>query len=212
MAEEIVQTGSIEEGAGRASWAPRRLSLILLLAGGVLLGAAMAEYLWPAWLVPCGCATVCGLAARRYGRHRLHPLVPAFAAHAGYLLWLLLGAALTHWPPSLCLQLGALLLGVTWLLAFPGLPPVIILLGYDAFAIAGHAHRLVEAPADSHIVPMHLIITVMAAVFLVVGYSRLRRRRAFRAAPRPPAEDEWAEEFIGHELVEEEAEEATPAE
>jgi hypothetical protein len=58
---------------------------------------------------------------------------------------------------------------------------------------------------------MHLIITVMAAVFLVVGHSRLRHRRLLLAAARPPTEDRWAEEFIGHELVEEDEGETAPA-
>ena len=86
-----------------------------------------------------------------------------------------------------------------------------ILLGYDLFAIAENARRLVGLPPGSHTVPMHLIITVMAAVFLVVGHSRLRRRRLLLAASRVPVEDQWAEEFLGHELVEEDEGETAPA-
>ena len=210
MAEEIVQTNPVGEGVRSASWGPRprqpdpsaglrgaargadgglplaRLARPLLLRDRVRPGRG--------GMVGTGCIPSC----------------PPSRPTPGTCSWLLLGAALAHFPPALCLQLGVLLVGVVWLLAAPGRPSFVILMGYDLFADRGERQAPRRSPARQPHRP-HAPHHHRDGRGLPGGGAQPAATPPPAAGRRPPAgRGPVGQEFIGHELVEEDEGEAAP--
>jgi hypothetical protein len=99
----------------------------------------------------------------------------AAAVQAGHLAWLALGQVLLGIRGPDLLDPLILLVGITWLVARPGLPPVVVLTVYQAVALAMNSVALVRLPAGHPLhkaLLVHLLWRLMALVLMWRAYAR----------------------------------------
>ncbi len=152
----------------------KRAPAIIAAAIGVAVGTYSGIHL----LVPLA-ATV---AAWWVGRRLLPRLGPdyliAAAIQAGHLLWLALGqVALGVRGPDLIDSL-VLLLGIAWLLAKPGLAPVVALTIYQTVALAINTVAFLRVPVGHNLhkaLLVHLLWRLLALIFMWRAYARAAR-------------------------------------
>jgi len=154
---------------------PTPLSMIAGAAGAVA-GYAVARYAGPMVWIPLGRALLTGFIAARLVGPSAEPMVPAFAFQAGQTLWMLFGAFYTGQYQTVLADLIILAIGLTWLLARPGLGPVVLLGIYQGVSIAVNAAAFASAPAGSvehKALLVHLVFRAAAIVLMFVGLRQV---------------------------------------
>lgn len=183
-----------------ATGQPASVSDHLATLVGTVGGLLIARYVgWAMVLIPLAFIGLFGWLGRKWLRPAAQPLLEAFAVQAGLLGWMLVGtavliagavdsAALTQQLPSLIetgLDVVWLLGGLVWLVIRPGTGAVLCLGLYQVLKLAGNLFSLSEAALNTvehKALIVHLLLAVLALVFLVQGWLRLWRLRAAEAA------------------------------
>jgi hypothetical protein len=152
----------------------------LAMIGGVAGAAAgyiVSQYTGLMALIPLGGALLFGLIAAKVVGPAARPMVPGFAVQAGQWLWFLVGAVATGQYQSVLLDLIILAIGLVWLLARPGLGPVLLLGIYQVISVVINAATFASAAVGSvehKALLIHLIFRVAAVVLMVAGLRRPR--------------------------------------
>ncbi|HKW91296.1 MAG TPA: hypothetical protein VJX92_05305 [Methylomirabilota bacterium] len=148
---------------------------------------------------PAIIASVIGLAVGAYaGIHLVIPLVASAAAwwlgrallprlderyliaaavQAGHLVWLALGQVLLGIRGPDLLDPLILLAGIAWLLAWPGLAPVVLLTVYQVVALTVNAVTFVRLPVG-HTIQKALLVHLLWRLMALVLMWRACARRA----------------------------------
>jgi hypothetical protein len=146
-------------------------------AAGAAAGYAVSQYTGPMALIPLGGTLLFGLLAAKVVRPATKPMVPGFAVQVGQLLWFIIGAVATGQYRSVLLDLIILAIGLVWLLARPGLGPVLLLGIYQGISFVINAAVFASTPIGSvehKALLVHLIFRAAAVVLMIAGLRRSR--------------------------------------
>ncbi len=118
----------------------------------------------------------------------LRPVLPAAAVQAGHLLWLTFGQVVGRGLDRGVIDLVILAIGVAWLVARPGLAPILVLTLYQAWALATNGAAFIRAEPGTlahRALLIHLIWRVLALALMWRAYV-VSRRESAAPGPRPP--------------------------
>jgi hypothetical protein len=150
---------------------PRPLISVIGLAIGLLVSRFGDR---TALLVPGLSGLIAGLIAYKLVRPEARPMVPAFAVQAGHLVWLSIGLVVLRQLDLNVADVVILLGGITWLLAAPGLGPVLLLGGYQLLALGVNVWVLTSGESPGALA-VHILLRMLAIAFMVDGLRRLQR-------------------------------------
>ncbi len=154
--------------------------------GGAIVGVAVGTYSGINLLLPLAAALLCGWLAYKWVKPEAKSMVPAFAVQAGHGLWMLLGVIVVGVFNPTLLDVVILAAGLTWLLARPGLGPVVLLGAYQciSFVINLQAFLAADVGSDIHrALLVHLIFRALGVALMVMGLQKLRGQSALPVGP-----------------------------
>ena len=131
-------------------------------------------------LIPLVLSGLIWWALRKLLPDRSPELVAAAAVQAGHLLWIAIGLVVIGALTVDLVDIAILLMGVVWLLARPGLAPVIVLTIYQSLALLIHLFAFLNFPVGNNLhraLLVHLLWRILALVLMW---------RAHRRATEPP--------------------------
>jgi hypothetical protein len=123
-------------------------------------------------VIPLIGSLLIGWVAYKKLRQALQPMVPAIAVLGGQLAWYCLGALyLGNWLVVIP-DIAILSAGIYWLIARPGVGPIILLIGYQALGLIANLMMLassdIESDAPKALVT-HVLLRLLAIVLLLAG-------------------------------------------
>jgi hypothetical protein len=128
-------------------------------------------------LIPLVLSALIWLAARKLLPDRSPELLAAAAVQAGHLLWIAIGLVVIGKLSVDLLDIAILLVGVGWLLARPGLAPVIVLTVYQALALLISLFAFLNFPVGDNLhraLLVHLLWRILALVLMWRAHRRAR--------------------------------------
>lgn len=131
-------------------------------------------------LIPLVLSAMIWWALRKLLPDRSPDFAAAAAVQAGHLLWIAIGLVVIGAVTVDLVDIGVLLVGVVWLLARPGLAPVIALTVYQALALLINLFAFLNFPVGNTLhraLLVHLLWRILALVLMW---------RAHRRAAEPP--------------------------
>ncbi len=171
-----------EQGGNRMEWTKKARNV-----SGWIVGAGIGTYSGINLLIPLGITALVWWA----GKKRLKPVnplflfLPAISVQTGHLLWLSFGLLYLGTLDLSLIDVIVLVIGLAWLIAKPGLGPVIFLTVFQLLALAVNAVSFVEASIGTNAhkaLLVHIIWRVMALFFMWQAYAQLRRRTPVETA------------------------------
>jgi len=131
-------------------------------------------------LIPLVSSGLIWWALRKLLPDRSPDFVAAAAVQAGHLLWIAIGLVVIGALTVDLVDIAILLIGVVWLIARPGLAPVIVLTIYQALALLINLFAFLNFPVGDTLhraLLVHLLWRILALVLMW---------RAYRRATEPP--------------------------
>lgn len=151
----------------------------ILAGGGGLLGLLLSRFFGSSLLIP-GIGTVVGaLLLAKVGPRRARPFAGAAGLLLGHAAWMAVGALVVGvWAP-MAIDLALMGVGLIWLLARPGLAPVIALTLFEAVSLVINGMQIphVHEPLVRALF-LHILLRVAAIVALFAGYVEARKQPA----------------------------------
>jgi hypothetical protein len=141
-------------------------------------------------LIPLAASALAWWAGARIGPGSRRAVMPAAAVQAGHLLWLLFGQVVGRGLDRGVVDLVVLALGVGWLIARPGLAPILLLTAYQLWALATNGALFIAARPGTlahRALLVHVVWRLLALALLWRGHARLRREWATPPAPTRPS-------------------------
>jgi len=126
-------------------------------------------------LIPLVLSGLCWWAARKLLPDRPPDFVAAAAVQAGHLLWIATGLIVIGALTVDLVDIAILLIGVGWLLARPGLAPVIVLTIYQSLALLINLFAFLNFPVGNNLhraLLVHLLWRILALVLMWRAYRR----------------------------------------
>ncbi len=148
-----------------------RASAIVATVIGIAAGVYSGIHL----LIPLALTGVVWWVARKLLPHRPPDFVAAAAVQAGHLLWIAIGLIVMRALTVDLVDIAILLLGVVWLLARPGLAPVIVLTVYQALAFLINLFAFLSFPVGNNLhraLLVHLLWRVLALILMWRAHQR----------------------------------------
>ena len=158
---------------------------VVVAVVGAVIGIVLLAITATNALVPVVAAAMVGTLAYAVGNERFRPMVPAFAAQAGHLAWMVLSALLLNqWAP-VGVDVVILGAGLLWLAVHPGLAPVIVLSIYQAILFGMNMHSLETCSVVNLelALSVHMVLRGFALAALWIGWLRI-----YLLAKRQPVE------------------------
>ena len=143
-----------------------------------VMGIAAGVYSGVHLLIPLVLTGLVWWAARKLLPDRPPDFVAAAAVQAGHLLWIAIGLVVIGALTVDLVDIAILLIGVVWLLAKPGLVPVIVMTVYQAVALLISLFAFLNFPIGATLhraLFIHLIWRVLALILMWRGYGRTQQ-------------------------------------
>jgi hypothetical protein len=134
-----------------------------------VVGIAAGVYSGIHLLIPLALTGLVWWVARKLLPHRPPAFVAAAAVQAGHLLWIAIGLIVIGALTVDLVDITILLIGVVWLLARPGLAPVIVLTVYQSLALLINLFAFLNFPAGNNLhraLLIHLLWRVLALILM----------------------------------------------
>ena len=134
-----------------------------------VVGIAAGVYSGIHLLIPLALTGLVWWVARKLLPHRQPAFVAAAAVQAGHLLWIAIGLIVIGALTVDLLDIAILLVGVVWLLARPGLAPVIVLTVYHSLALLINLFAFLNFPVGNNLhraLLVHLLWRVLALILM----------------------------------------------
>lgn len=141
---------------------------------GVVVAVAVGSYTGLHWLVPLVATGLIWWAGEKL-LSQPNQFLPAAAVQAGQGLWMTLGLFVADTIGRNLIEALLLLVGVAWLLAKPGLGPLILLTLYQSVALLVNGVALVDAEVGTtphKALLIHVIWRVLALVLMWQAYAK----------------------------------------
>jgi hypothetical protein len=142
-----------------------------------LVGVAVGMYSGIHLLIPLVLTGVVWWGARRLLPDRSSDVLVAAAVQIGHLLWITVGLVVIGALTVDLADIAILLAGSVWLLAKPGLAPVIVMTIYQALALLINLGAFLAMPIGHNLhraLLIHIIWRILALVFMWRGYRKAR--------------------------------------
>lgn len=155
---------------------------------GAAVAIALGAYSGLHLLLPLAATALAWWAGRRLLPDSRHVVLPAVAVQIGHLLWLTFGQVVRGGLDAGVIDLLILTLGVVWLVARPGLAPILVLTLYQSWALVTNAAAFAAAEPGTlahRALLIHLVWRGLALVLMWRAYATSRRARAAHP-PIPP--------------------------
>ena len=147
---------------------------------GTIAGLVIGRYSGIFLVIPLLGAVIASWVLRKLLPDAKQNVVPAFAVQSGHFVWLAFGLTLTGQLLTVnSLDLVIYLAGLSWLLLSRQTGPLILLGLYQVVSIVINAidFSAVEIGTITHkALLVHLVFRILAVVFLVVLFTRYRKR------------------------------------
>lgn len=168
----LVVPPTTKEKAKSSEWSVTNIAASI---GGILLG----RYVGVNFLIPSAALAFLWWLFNRTVPGPAHAFVPAAAIQGGHAVWIVVGLLAVGGTYDF---LDVLLIsgGLVWLIASPGIGPVIFLVAYQVAVLFYNLHLLADADVGSFVhraLVMHMALRVAAITYLVIGYRTLRHPR-----------------------------------
>jgi hypothetical protein len=140
-----------------------------------VIGIAVGVYSGIHLLIPLALSGLGWWAGRKLLPDRPPDFVAAAAVQAGHLLWIAIGLIVIGALTVDLIDITILLIGVVWLLARPGLAPVVVLTVYQALALLINLFAFLNFPVGSNLhraLLVHLLWRVLALVLMWRAHQR----------------------------------------
>jgi hypothetical protein len=134
-----------------------------------VVGIAVGVYSGIHLLIPLTLSGLIWWAARKLLPDRSPDFVAAAAVQAGHLLWIAIGLVVIGALTVDLVDIAILLIGVGWLLARPGLAPVIVLTVYQSLALLINLFAFLNFPVGNNLhraLLVHLLWRVLALILM----------------------------------------------
>jgi hypothetical protein len=149
--------------------APTIVATVVGIAAGLYSGTHL--------LIPLALTGLVWWAARKLRPDRPSDFVAAAAVQAGHLLWIATGLIVIGALTVDLVDIAILLIGVVWLLARPGLAPVIVLTVYQSLALLINLFAFLSFPVGDNLhraLLVHLLWRVLALILMWRAYRKAR--------------------------------------
>lgn len=143
----------------------------------IVVGLAAALYSGIHLLIPLVLTGLVWGATRRLLPDRPTDFVTAAAVQVGHLLWITVGLVVIGALTVDLVDIAILLAGSVWLLAKPGLAPVVVLTVYQAVALLINVGAFLAMPLGHNLhraLLIHIIWRILALIFMWRGYHKSR--------------------------------------
>jgi hypothetical protein len=143
----------------------------------ILVGLAAGVYSGIHLLIPLVLTGLVWGVARRLLPDRPTDFVTAAAVQVGHLLWIVVGLVVIGALTVDLVDIAILLAGSVWLLAKPGLAPVVVLTVYQAVALLINVGAFLAMPIGHNLhraLLIHIIWRILALIFMWRGYHKSR--------------------------------------
>lgn len=140
-----------------------------------VVGIAAGVYSGIHLLIPLALTGLGWWAARKLLPYRPPDFVAAAAVQAGLLLWIATGLIVIGALTVDLVDIAILLIGVVWLLARPGLAPVIALTVYQSLALLINLFAFLNFPVGDNLhraLLVHLLWRVLALILMWRAYRK----------------------------------------
>jgi hypothetical protein len=154
-------------------------------AVGALIGIAGSRLFGVALLIPVGVALVTAVVLAKVGPARARHYVLAVSVLAGHLGWMVVGALVLGTFAPVALDVLLMLGGAAWLLARPGLAPVLAVGIFEVLTLAVNAWQTTtpQSAGSEKALVLHVLLRAAVIVGLVAGYVKTRaEERGLRPA------------------------------
>ena len=141
-----------------------KASTIVATVVGITAGVYSGIHL----LIPLALTGLVWWAARKLLPHRPPDFVAAAAVQAGHLLWIAIGLIVIGALTVDLVDIAILLIGVVWLLARPGLAPVILLTIYQVLALLINLFALLAFPIGHNLHRALLVHIIWRGLALIL--------------------------------------------
>ena len=134
-----------------------------------VVGIAAGVYSGIHLLIPLALTGLVWWTARKLLPHRPPDFVAAAAVQAGHLLWIAIGLIVIGALTVDLVDIAILLIGVVWLLARPGLAPVIVLTIYQSLALLINLFAFLNFPVGNNLhraLLIHVLWRVLALILM----------------------------------------------
>jgi hypothetical protein len=134
-----------------------------------VVGIAAGVYSGIHLLIPLALTGLVWWVARKLLSRRPPDFVVAAAVQAGHLLWIAVGLIVIGALTVDLVDIAILLIGVVWLLARPGLVPVIVLTVYQSLALLINLFAFLNFPVGNNLhraLLVHLLWRVLALILM----------------------------------------------
>ena len=142
-----------------------KASAIVATMVGIAVGAYSGIHL----LIPLALTGLVWWAGRKLFPDRSPDYVAAAAVQAGHLLWIAIGMIVIGALTVDLVDITILLIGIVWLLARPGLAPVIVLTIYQSLALLISLFAFLNFPVGNNLhraLLIHLLWRVLALILM----------------------------------------------
>ncbi|MGH7301101.1 MAG: hypothetical protein ACREKQ_12460 [Candidatus Rokuibacteriota bacterium] len=143
-----------------------------------VVGIAAGVYSGIHLLIPLVLTGLVWWAARKLLPDRPPDVVGAAAVQAGHLLWIAIGLIVIGALTVDLVDIAILLIGVAWLLARPGLAPVIVLTVYQAIALLINLLAFLHFQVGENLhraLLIHILWRVLALILMWRAHGKARR-------------------------------------
>ena len=143
----------------------------------ILVGLAAGVYSGIHLFIPLVLTGLVWGVARRLLPDRPTDYVAAAAVQVGHLLWIVVGLVVIGALTVDLVDIAILLAGSVWLLAKPGLAPVVVLTVYQAVALLINVGAFLAMPLGHNLhraLLIHIIWRILALIFMWRGYHKSR--------------------------------------
>lgn len=157
-----------------------------LAAAGVAI--ALGVYSGVHLFLPLGATVLAWWVGTRILPESRREVLPAAAVQAGHLLWLAFGQVVGRGLDRGVIDLVILAIGVAWLVARPGLAPILLLTLYQVWALATNGAAFIRAEPGTlaqRALLIHIIWRLLALALMWRAFAVSRRERA-ALGPRLP--------------------------
>lgn len=133
-----------------------------------VIGIAVGVYSGTHLLIPLALTGLVWWAARKRFPDHSPDYVAAAAVQAGHLLWIAVGLIVMGALTVDLVDIAILLIGVVWLLLWPGLAPVIVLTIYQALALLINLFAFLNFPIGHNLHRALLVHIIWRALALIL--------------------------------------------
>jgi hypothetical protein len=150
-----------------------KASIIVAIVVGIAAGVYSGIHL----LIPLVLTGLVWWVTRRLIADRPTDFVAAAAVQVGHLLWIVVGLVVIGLLTVDLVDIAILLAGSIWLLAKPGLAPVVVLTVYQAVALLINLGAFLAMPLGHNLhraLLIHIIWRILALIFMWRGYHKSR--------------------------------------